>query len=89
MMRKIERKKLVLASKRQPKQIHKGTPVISCKRPQFNHYMSQMYSDFGPKHLASGGWKHSKAKQDFFTINPYKGVSHCFVLFGWSGGLRV
>ncbi len=64
-----------MASKKQPTQRYKGHPVISCKRKEFNHYMSQMYSDFGAKDLASGGWKHSKAKGDYFTINPYKGVS--------------
>jgi hypothetical protein len=49
--------------------------AITCRRPQFNHYIGQRYSDLTIKCLASGGWKHKKSKSDYFTINATQSAS--------------
>ncbi|KAM3963665.1 putative ATP-dependent RNA helicase Dbp21E2 [Aphomia sociella] len=49
-------------------QAKKKLPIISCKRPEFNHYEGQSYSKFDGVKLASKGWLHLKSKGDYFTI---------------------
>ena len=72
---KIEKIKQKQASKRhQLKRTHRGPLVIACNRKEFNHHKGQTYSDFSPRNLASGGWKHVKSKGDHFTIQALQGV---------------
>lgn len=50
-----------------------ATPLISCKQKKFNLTLGTKLpqkSKFGSIELASQGWKHHKAKGDFFTIHP-------------------
>ncbi|XP_037296916.1 probable ATP-dependent RNA helicase DDX28 [Manduca sexta] len=47
----------------------KKLPIITCKRPEFNHYEGQTYSKFEGIKLASQGWNHPKSKQDYFIIH--------------------
>ncbi|XP_063618436.1 probable ATP-dependent RNA helicase DDX28 [Cydia splendana] len=47
---------------------HKKLPIISCKRPEYNHFEGQSYSKFDGVKLASSGWLHAKSKGDYFTI---------------------
>ncbi|XP_049868379.1 probable ATP-dependent RNA helicase DDX28 [Pectinophora gossypiella] len=49
-------------------QAKKKLPIISCKRPEFNHYEGQSYSKFEGIKLASKGWLHAKSKNDYFII---------------------
>lgn len=49
-------------------QAKKKLPIITCKRPEFNHFEGQSYSKFELK-LASGGWLHAKSKNDYFIIH--------------------
>lgn len=49
-------------------QAKKKLPIISCKRPEFNHYEGQSYSKFEGVKLASKGWLHSKSKNDYFIV---------------------
>ncbi|CAK1540758.1 unnamed protein product [Leptosia nina] len=49
-------------------QAKKKIPIISCKRPEFNHYEGQTYGKFEVIKLASQGWSHVKSKNDYFTI---------------------
>lgn len=46
----------------------KKLPIISCKRPEYNHFEGQSYSKFDGVKLASSGWLHAKSKGDYFTI---------------------
>lgn len=49
-------------------QAMKKLPIISCKRPEFNHYDGQSYNKFEGVKLASKGWLHPKSKGDYFII---------------------
>lgn len=49
-------------------QARKKLPIISCKRPEYNHFEGQTYSKFEGIKLASQGWLNSKSKGDHFTI---------------------
>lgn len=49
-------------------QAKKKLPIISCKRPEFNHYEGQSYSKFEGVKLASKGWLHSRSKNDYFIV---------------------
>lgn len=49
-------------------QVNKKLPIITCKRPEYNHYEGQSYSKFDGVKLASSGWLHDKSKGDYFTI---------------------
>ncbi|KPJ06880.1 putative ATP-dependent RNA helicase DDX28 [Papilio machaon] len=49
-------------------QAKKKLPIISCKRPEYNHYEGQTYSKFDGIKLASKGWLSAKSKNDHFTI---------------------
>ncbi|XP_013175941.1 PREDICTED: probable ATP-dependent RNA helicase DDX28 [Papilio xuthus] len=49
-------------------QAKKKLPIISCKRPEYNHYEGQTYRKFDGIKLASQGWLSSKSKNDHFTI---------------------
>lgn len=51
------------------KQARKKLPIISCKRPEFNHYEGQSYSKFEGVKLASQGWLHNKSKNDYFIVH--------------------
>jgi superfamily II DNA/RNA helicase len=66
-MERLRAKQSVAARREQ--QWQKGQCIISCRRQQFNHYAGQKYAELNLKCLASGGWKHSKSKLDYFTIN--------------------
>lgn len=44
--------------------------LISCKRPELNHYSSVRYNNFDIVPLASKGWRNSKSKDDFFIVHP-------------------
>lgn len=63
-----------------------GPLLISCKRSDYNHYYSFYYDKLDEVPLASKGWTHSKAKGDFFTINPftedYEEITYSFSEFG-------
>ncbi|XP_050450558.1 probable ATP-dependent RNA helicase DDX28 [Cataglyphis hispanica] len=50
------------------------TPIIVCKRKEFNFYEGQTYSKFEPIPLASKGWQHYKSKGDFFFVYPLTNV---------------
>lgn len=50
-------------------QAKKKLPIISCKRPEYNHYEGQSYSKFEGIKLASHGWLHSKSRGDYFVIH--------------------
>lgn len=50
-------------------QAKKKLPIISCKRPEFNHYEGQSYKKFDGIKLASAGWLHSKSRGDFFIVH--------------------
>lgn len=50
-------------------QAKKKLPIITCKRPEFNHYEGQTYSKFESLKLASDGWLHPKSKNDYFIIH--------------------
>ena len=77
MIQKVERLRLKEATKRLAKKTNKtGAVVISCKRAEFNHHKGEMYSNFSPDMLASGGWKHYKSKGDHFTIHAMRDVSY-------------
>ncbi|KAI8422803.1 hypothetical protein MSG28_006548 [Choristoneura fumiferana] len=49
-------------------QVKKKLPIITCKRPEYNHYEGQTYSKFDGVKLASAGWLNVKSKGDYFTI---------------------
>lgn len=50
-----------------------STPIISCKRKEYNHYLGQTYDKFAVVPLASKGWGHRKSSGDYFTINTSNG----------------
>ncbi|KAG7305917.1 hypothetical protein JYU34_008470 [Plutella xylostella] len=50
-------------------QANKKLPIISCKRPEFNHYEGQTYAKFEGIKLASKGWLHPKSKNDYFIVH--------------------
>lgn len=55
------------------KQVSTKTPLISCKVSKFDQYQETVIpqnTKFGSIPLASEGWKHFKAKGDYFTIHP-------------------
>lgn len=52
-----------------------ANPLITCKQKRFNleagtKTLPSVVPKFGTIELASAGWKHHKAKGDFFTIHP-------------------
>lgn len=49
--------------------------LISCKRKELDFYTSAAYDRSEEVPLASKGWRHSKAKGDYFTVLPIKGCS--------------
>ncbi|XP_035731421.1 probable ATP-dependent RNA helicase DDX28 [Vespa mandarinia] len=49
-------------------QINMKKPIIVCKRPIFNFYKGQTYSQHEKIPIASKGWHHSKAKGDHFHV---------------------
>lgn len=49
-------------------QVKKKLPIITCKRPEFNHYEGQTYAKFDGIKLASQGWLHPKSKNDYFIV---------------------
>ncbi|XP_055639336.1 probable ATP-dependent RNA helicase DDX28 [Toxorhynchites rutilus septentrionalis] len=57
------------------------TPVITCKRTQFNLFVEDVASSgnsgnehvkFGKLELASSGWHHHKSSGDYFIIHPIR-----------------
>lgn len=50
-------------------QAKKKLPIITCKRPEYNHFEGQTYSKFEGIKLASQGWIHNKSKNDYFIIH--------------------
>lgn len=80
MVKRMERvhAKNQVAKHRLPQYGRKGELVIACKRSQFNHYVGQRYNDLTIRSLASGGWKHTESKSDYFTINAVYSVGENF-----------
>lgn len=50
------------------------TPIVVCKRKEFNFYEGQKYSKLETIPLASKGWQHYKSKGDFFFVYPLTNV---------------
>lgn len=74
MVQKLERVRAKKSSrKHQQWRQYKGPVIISCRNQSRNHHKGQTYSNFNPNHLASGTWKNSKSKLDYFTINATQG----------------
>ncbi|XP_066248009.1 probable ATP-dependent RNA helicase DDX28 [Euwallacea similis] len=48
----------------------KGPLLISCKRKEYDYYAGTLYNQLDEVPLASKGWNHSKAKNDYFTLLP-------------------
>ncbi|XP_015121420.1 probable ATP-dependent RNA helicase DDX28 isoform X2 [Diachasma alloeum] len=46
------------------------TPIIECKRKEFNFYKGTTLKKFDTIPIASQGWHHLKSKGDYFTIYP-------------------
>lgn len=63
-----------------PKAIKEQTPIISCKRKEFNFYKGQTYSKYVPIPLATKGWHHYKSKGDYFFIHPLTNVRNKYLL---------
>ncbi|XP_076305820.1 putative ATP-dependent RNA helicase Dbp21E2 isoform X1 [Tachypleus tridentatus] len=57
--------------KRKSRQGNQNIPIITCKRPEFNFYYSQVYAKYGQVPLASQGWKHRKSRGDYFTVHKF------------------
>ncbi|KAL6268749.1 hypothetical protein P5V15_001874 [Pogonomyrmex californicus] len=57
-----------------PKDVEGKTPIIVCKRKEFNFYEKQTYPKYEPIPLASTGWYHYKSKGDHFFIYPLSNV---------------
>lgn len=54
--------------------LRKGSPLITCKRPEFDLYQSSNIirnAKFNEIPLASSGWGHYKSKHDNFVIHPH------------------
>lgn len=69
-----------------PKLKKKGVLLISSKRSELDHYLGTYYDKLVEVPLASKGWNHSKAKNDYFTVLPIpeeiKEETHSFMEFG-------
>nr|XP_012231835.1 PREDICTED: probable ATP-dependent RNA helicase DDX28 [Linepithema humile] len=57
-----------------PQNVEGKTPIITCKRKEFNFYEGQTYSKYEPIPLSSKGWHHYKSKGDHFFIHPLTNV---------------
>jgi len=55
-----------------PKGDRKAMPVITCRRPELNHYQGQFYNPFKKLQFASEHWASRKTIGDFFSFNSYK-----------------
>ncbi|XP_043670420.1 probable ATP-dependent RNA helicase DDX28 [Vespula pensylvanica] len=51
-------------------QINTKKPIIVCKRPVFNFYEGQSYSQYEKIPIASQGWHHPKSRGDYFFVYP-------------------
>lgn len=63
-----------------------GPLFISCQRKELDHYLNTQYGKFDEVPLASKGWNHNKAKNDYFTVlplpNEHEEDSHSFLELG-------
>ena len=48
-------------------------PIITCRRPELNHFKGQTYSPFKRLPLASEQWMSRKTIGDFFSFAPFRG----------------
>jgi len=55
-----------------PKGDTKAQPVISCRRPELNHYQGQRPSPFKKLNYASEHWESRRTIGDFFSFNGVK-----------------
>ncbi|XP_063975914.1 probable ATP-dependent RNA helicase DDX28 [Diachasmimorpha longicaudata] len=46
------------------------TPIVICKRKEFNFYKGTAFKKLDTIPIASQGWHHNKSKGDYFTIYP-------------------
>lgn len=53
-----------------PINVEEKTPIIVCRRKEFNFYEGQIYPKYMPIPLASKGWHHYKSKGDYFFVYP-------------------
>jgi len=74
-IKKIEKQRLKKLPSEQEELWRKKPVLISCKKKKFNHHIGQTYKNLSVEDLASGGWKSSRSKSDYFTINAFKSVS--------------
>ena len=50
-------------------------PIISCRRPELNHYLGQRYNPFvGKLPLASEHWSSRKTIGDYFSFSAFRGA---------------
>jgi len=63
-----------LAKQRDKEKLKNKPLVISCKRKELNHRQGQTYGKNSEVPLASGGWKHNKSYDDYFTINSFQPI---------------
>ncbi|CAF3653540.1 unnamed protein product [Rotaria socialis] len=75
MVKNIERQRAKKIYKKEQEEDPPGdrtqSPVIACKRSNFNHYPGREYRRMTDKHVASGAWQHRLSKGDFFTIDHH------------------
>lgn len=72
---KIRAKELEEAHSRYYKGDRNIPPVISCRRPELNHYKGQQYAPFKRLPLASEHWMSRSTIGDFFSFNPFRAAS--------------
>ncbi|XP_014483096.1 PREDICTED: probable ATP-dependent RNA helicase DDX28 [Dinoponera quadriceps] len=68
------KKKSKVTSIKLPEKTENRTPIIACRRKEFNFYKGQTYSKFEPISLVTKGWHHYKSKGDYFFIHPLEDV---------------
>ena len=48
-------------------------PIITCRRPELNHFKGQTYPPFKRLPMASEQWMSRKTIGDFFSFAPFRG----------------
>ncbi|CAF1164398.1 unnamed protein product [Adineta ricciae] len=75
MVKNIERQRAKKIYKKEQEEDPPGdrsqSPVVACKRSEFNHYPGRGYKHMTEKHVASNAWHHRLSKGDFFTIDHH------------------
>ena len=72
---KIRAKQLEAKHSRYYEGDRKLPPIISCRRPELDHYKGQMYASFKKLPMASEHWMSRSTIGDFFSFNPFRGAS--------------